>query len=78
MIVIEVDLWIFGFFFFKQKTAYEVPRGLVGSEMGIRNKKKSKPKKKTIKKKKKKNRPTDPFFVSYTTLTLQKKKKIKI
>jgi len=25
------------FFFFKQKTAYEVLRGLVGSEMGIRD-----------------------------------------
>eukprot|EP00831_Metopus_contortus_P031737 TRINITY_DN25827_c0_g1_i1.p1 TRINITY_DN25827_c0_g1~~TRINITY_DN25827_c0_g1_i1.p1 ORF type:complete len:116 (-),score=36.28 TRINITY_DN25827_c0_g1_i1:276-623(-) len=30
-------VFILGFFFFKQKTAYEMQRGLVGSEMCIRD-----------------------------------------
>ncbi len=34
--LIELVVYIF-FFFFKQKTAYEMERGLVGSEMCIRD-----------------------------------------
>ena len=34
-------LWLFWVFFFKQKTAYEIRLSLVGSEMCIRDRKKS-------------------------------------
>ena len=33
----ECDVWCMMFFFFKQKTAYEMLRSLVGSEMCIRD-----------------------------------------
>eukprot|EP00831_Metopus_contortus_P040698 TRINITY_DN31882_c0_g1_i1.p1 TRINITY_DN31882_c0_g1~~TRINITY_DN31882_c0_g1_i1.p1 ORF type:complete len:127 (-),score=14.89 TRINITY_DN31882_c0_g1_i1:99-479(-) len=36
-VLIQLLIWQFGFFFFKQKTAYEMQRGLVGSEMCIRD-----------------------------------------
>ena len=36
-VVLVGDLWLFFFFFFKQKTAYEMLRSLVGSEMCIRD-----------------------------------------
>eukprot|EP00831_Metopus_contortus_P024094 TRINITY_DN2108_c0_g1_i4.p1 TRINITY_DN2108_c0_g1~~TRINITY_DN2108_c0_g1_i4.p1 ORF type:complete len:221 (+),score=75.97 TRINITY_DN2108_c0_g1_i4:69-665(+) len=37
MFVVQIWQFIFFFFFFKQKTAYEMQRGLVGSEMCIRD-----------------------------------------
>ena len=39
LLVCEFDacVWVFGVFFFKQKTAYEMLRSLVGSEMCIRD-----------------------------------------
>eukprot|EP00658_Telonema_sp_P-2_P058656 TRINITY_DN47169_c0_g1_i1.p1 TRINITY_DN47169_c0_g1~~TRINITY_DN47169_c0_g1_i1.p1 ORF type:complete len:105 (+),score=24.52 TRINITY_DN47169_c0_g1_i1:17-331(+) len=37
MLFVNVRHGVFGFFFFKQKTAYEMLRSLVGSEMCIRD-----------------------------------------
>ena len=40
---LEVGLVFFDFFFFKQKTAYEISACLVGSEMCIRDRTRDKP-----------------------------------